>query len=258
MFASDVPRHNIGAHWSENDEAQANPMASMKHSGVGAWQPRAVLFDLDGTLIDTYHLYLESYRRALAPHLGHAPSDEEIIARRPSAERGFLADWVGAERVEACHTAMLDHYVALHGSLGEGRYEGVREMLAALRSAEIKLGIVTGKGRRAWEATAGGLDLGPFEVVVTEDDVRRPKPDPEGLYAALEAIGVRPGDAVYVGDTQGDLRAGRAAETRVAAALWPKTDPGEREAFLDEVRHLDPDWTFDRPADLSRAFACWC
>ena len=194
--------------------------------------PRAVLFDLDGTLIDTYRLYLESYRRALAPRLGYAPTDEEIVARRPSAERGFLAEWIGAGRVAECHAAMLEHYAALHGALGAGMY--------------------------AWEITEAGLELGRFDVVVTEDDVRAPKPDPEGVLAAVRALGVAPGAAVYVGDSAGDLRAGRAAGTRVAAALWPKDAPGERERFLDEVRALEPDWTLERPADLTRLFAPWC
>lgn len=230
----------------------------MSDAGSTSQPVAAVLFDLDGTLIDTYRLYLESYRRALAPYLGYAPTAEEIAARHPSAERRFLADWVGAEQAGECHARMVAEYAALHRALGEGMYEGVREMLAALRAGGIRLGVVTGKGRRAWETTAAELELGPFEVVVTEDEVRAPKPDPEGVLAALGALRVASGAAVYVGDSAGDLRAGRAAGTRVAAALWPKTGPGERGRFLDEVRPLAPDWTFDRPADLTRAFAPWC
>lgn len=227
-------------------------------SGTTPRLPTAVLFDLDGTLVDTYRLYLECYRRALAPLLGYAPADEEIVARNPTSERRFLVQWVGEERGAACHAAMLEHYRALHGALGEGVYDGVREMLAALRAAGLRLGIVTGKGRAAWETTEPELELGRFEVVVTDDDVRRPKPDPEGLHAALSALRVEPAGALYVGDSAGDLRAGRSAGVKVAAALWPKTAPGERERFLEEVRPLAPDWSFERPADLTRALARWC
>lgn len=219
---------------------------------------RALLFDVDGTLIDTYRLYLEAYRRALAPHLGYAPSDEEIAARRPSSERRFLAEWLGPEREEESHAAVRRHYQELHAALCEGMYEGVREMLDHLRSAGIPLGLVTGKGRRAWEVTEEALRLGEFAVVVTDDDVAAPKPDPGGLLAAAAALDVAPAAAVYVGDSVSDLEAGRRAGMRVGAALWPKTAPGERESFLAEIRPHAPDWTFERPADLSRTFASWC
>ncbi|HEX5724842.1 MAG TPA: HAD hydrolase-like protein, partial [Longimicrobiaceae bacterium] len=56
----------------------------------------AVLFDLDGTLIDTFHLYLESYRRALEPFLGYRPTIEEFAAHRPASERRFLSGWIGS------------------------------------------------------------------------------------------------------------------------------------------------------------------
>jgi phosphoglycolate phosphatase/pyrophosphatase PpaX len=217
--------------------------------------PRALIFDVDGTLIDTWHLYLEAYRRALAPFLDRSPSDEEIIARQPGSERHFLASWVGAEQVDACHERMREEYAALHATHGEGLYEGVHEMLAALRSAGLTLGVVTGKGRVAWEVTDRELALGDFATVVTDDDVEQPKPDPGGLLAAAEALGIAAADAVYVGDSVSDMRAGRAAGMRIAAVLWPKTAPGEREAFLEQIRDLAPEWTFDRPADLTRAFA---
>lgn len=227
-----------------------DPTASM--------QPSAIVFDVDGTLIDTYRLYLESYRRALAPVLGYAPSDEEILAHHPVSERGILRDWVGEDRVDECHSELCRHYAELHAALAEGFYEGVREMLATLRSAGIPLGIVTSKGRRAWEATAGQIDLGEFAVVMTEDDVRHPKPAPEGLLAAAAALGVPANQIAYVGDSAGDMQAGRAAGMPIGAALWPKTAPGERDQFLETIRSLSPEWTFDRPADVSRTFAQWC
>lgn len=219
---------------------------------------RALLFDLDGTLVDTYHLYLESYRRALRDVLGRDIGPEDVAAQRPSAERHFLEQWLGAERAAACHAAMVEQYTALHATMCEGMYDGVREMLQALRAAGIPLGIVTGKGRAAWEVTARALELGRFAVVVTEDDAAEPKPHPGGLLDAARALGVDPAEAAYIGDSVGDLEAGRRAGMRVGAALWPKTAPGEAEAFRGLVAHLAPDWAFERPADVTRAFAAWC
>jgi len=218
----------------------------------------AILFDVDGTLIDTYRLYVEAYRRALHPYLDELPSEEEVAARPPSSELRFLTDWVGEERARECHAEMCRHYAALHPTHFDGMYDGVREMLAALRSAGIPLGVVTGKGRNAWATTLQHLELGPFEVVVTEDDVEHPKPDPAGLLTAAEALGREPRVIAYVGDSLSDMQAGRAAGMAIGAALWPKTAPGERETFVRALDPYVPEWRFDRPADLVRAFAPWC
>ena len=220
--------------------------------------PDVVLFDLDGTLVDSYRLYLESYRRAVEPLIGRSPAIEEIAARATSAERRFLLEWIGEDRLDECHDALCRHYAELHGALGEGPYEGVREMLTALGSAGLLLGIVTGMGRRLWEVTEPTLPADLFRVVVTEDDVERPKPDPEGLIAASRAIDVPPERIAYVGDSLADLEAAHAAGMRVGAALWPKTEPADRQAFLAAAGPLAPDWLFERPADVTRTFAPWC
>lgn len=220
--------------------------------------PLAVLFDLDGTLIDSYHLYLEAYGRALEPILGRRPGREEIAARRPSAERRFLEDWVGAEQVDACHDALCRHYAELQGALVEGMYDGVREMLVALSTAGYPLGIVTGKGRRIWEITRPLLPAELFEVVVTEDDVDHPKPDPGGLLLATRSLAVEPARTLYVGDSHSDLAAARAAGLLSGAALWAKTDPEDHASFISAFASDPPDFTFSSPADLTRRFAHWC
>jgi pyrophosphatase PpaX len=220
--------------------------------------PSTILFDVDGTLIDSYRLYLEAYGRALEPLLGYVPAAREIAARNPSSERRFLADWIGEDRLEECHAAMCDWYEKLHKTHCEGLYEGVREMLAGLRSAGLRVGVVTGKGKRAWEITDRELDLGAFEVVVTEGDVEHPKPHPGGLLRAAEALRAAPRDVVYIGDSAADMEAGRLAGMRTGAALWPKTEPGEREEFLARIQRFEPDWSFERPSSVVRAFAAWC
>jgi pyrophosphatase PpaX len=220
--------------------------------------PRAVLFDLDGTLIDTWHLYLECYRRALEPHLGYVPTETEIAARRPSSERRFLTDWLGERRGLECHAEMARLYGELYMTMSRDTYSGVSEMLTALHTAGLRLGIVTGKGREAWNVTHIHSDVGPFEVVITDDDVHAAKPDPGGLLAAAEALGVAPGQAVYIGDSTVDMKAGRNAGMRIGAALWAKTAPGEAEAFVRKIEAMNPDWIFGRPSDVTRTFALWC
>ncbi|HEX2209190.1 MAG TPA: HAD family hydrolase [Longimicrobium sp.] len=220
--------------------------------------PAAVLFDLDGTLIDTWRLYLECYRRALEPHLGYAPTDREIASRRPSSERKLLTGWLGEQRGAACHAAMRQAYGELFMTMHEGTYSGVHEMLDALRAAGLRLGIVTGKGRETWNVTRTYSDVGNWDVVITDDDVHAAKPDPGGLLAAVDALGIAPEQAVYIGDSTVDMKAGRNAGMRIGAALWAKTAPGEAEDFVRRIAAMRPDWIFGRPSDVTRAFAMWC
>ncbi len=195
----------------------------------------AVLFDLDGTLVSTRRLYLEAYRRAVEPHLDRLPTAEEIIALRPRAELRFLHDLVPPERYEACLRDFRRVYRELHDTHFGGIYPGVEAMLAELRRAGVRLGIVTGKSRSSWEVMQATVELGAFDVAIFDDDVAEPKPDPRGILAALESVGAAPAAAAYVGDSVSDAEAAAAAGVLPLAALWAKK-PEEREAFLERVR----------------------
>jgi HAD superfamily hydrolase (TIGR01509 family) len=214
---------------------------------MGRWpEPAVALFDLDGTLVDTKALYLESYRRALAPLVGRRLTDDEIMALHPHGERRFLPERVAAADVandlQHAVTQALDRfytaYSALHDRLFGGVYPGVPATLDTLRRRGLRLGIVTGKSRRAWERTATGARLGAFDVVITDDDVARPKPDPQGILLALRRLDAPPTTAVYVGDSSVDILAAHAAGVRCIAAFWSR--PAERiPAFLDGAAKHD-------------------
>jgi HAD superfamily hydrolase (TIGR01549 family) len=211
---------------------------------------RTVLMDLDGTLIDTWRLYVEAYRHVLE-EVGERPlTSAEVAVLRPAAELKFFDRVLGAGSGRKVQSRFLAYYDALHDQYCEGFYAGIPDLLAELRRGPYALGIVTGKSRGAWRITLERMALQGFHVVVTDDDVARPKPAPDGLLLALERLGAAASETVYVGDSLVDLEAARAAGMAAFATLWPK-GPEEREAFLAAAATLGGR-PVETPADLLR------
>ncbi len=212
----------------------------------------AVLFDLDGTLIDTKSLYLEAYRRAVAPYVREDMTHEAIKALKPTSEIAFLRAVVHERDFDACLADFYRAYEALHADSFSGVYEGIPELLADLRQAGVPLGLVTGKSRRSWEITRVAVEsLEPFDVLVFDDDVRAPKPDPHGLELAVETLGVAPSNAAYVGDTMSDMEAAHAAGLRPVAALWAFDDEERRALHLERIRSVQA-VAIEHPSELLR------
>lgn len=210
---------------------------------------KAVLWDVDGTLVSTKDLYLECYRRALEPYMGKLLSDEELFSLKPHhSELRILRNHSG-DAFEACISAFTEHYAVLHKTHFGGVYDGISETISALRARGIRNGIVTGKSRRSWEITLTEVELGHFDVVIADDDVADPKPHPEGILAALAALDVSPEHAVYVGDSPTDIQAAQAAGVSAAAAMWSK-DEGWRHRFVSHTRDLPPFEMLEHPRDL--------
>jgi HAD superfamily hydrolase (TIGR01509 family) len=212
-----------------------------------------MLFDLDGTLINTSRLYMESFRHTLEPHFKRRLSDAEIVALNPHAEQRLLLEIIQEADFTPYFERFLTYYATLHDALFGGPYEGVLEMLGTLQARGYLLGIVTGKSREAWRITSTRLEGRGFEdlfdVVLTDDDVQSPKPNPEGLLMALDVLDLQPSQALYIGDSKRDNQAAEAAGLPFGIALWPRTKDG-RTTFGDPASETDVAIAFASPATV--------
>lgn len=206
---------------------------------------RTVLLDLDGTLIDSEELILASYRHTLRAHRGEAPPDAAWLETMGQPLEAQLRDFAADEaEVRAMTETYREHNDRVHDELLRG-FPGVREAVEELRDRGLRLGIVTSKRRdktlRGLEACGYPRDW--FASVVTASDLEAHKPDPAPVRMALDEMGEAPGRALFAGDSIHDLRAGRAAGVRTAAALWGPYDrerlaPGEPDLWLEGPEEL--------------------
>lgn len=172
----------------------------------------AVIFDADGTLLDTREFIFQALERTLGEHGHEVPSRDEFKKYMGA----HLTDMYAALAPDGDVAHLVEHHRELHS--GEllylvAAYEGLHELLAHIRANGTKLGICTNRGAGARDLLQQIGVLNDFDVVVTADDVKSFKPDPEGLLQALANIGVAAEHAVMVGDTSADIGAGKNAGT---------------------------------------------
>jgi phosphoglycolate phosphatase/pyrophosphatase PpaX len=133
-------------------------------------------------------------------------------------------------------------------------------MLRTLHAQGYLLGIVTGKSREAWRITSARLEAHTFEqffdIVLTDDDVRAPKPNPEGLLMALDLLDLEPSQAFYVGDSRLDAQAAAEAGLSFGAALWAQAGP-EHERFADPAERAGAAESFSNPTTATRFLLAW-
>src|SRR6476661_6179823 len=164
-----------------------------------------VLFDLDGTVIDSGAIILASMRHAAREVLGVEVPDEQLMAA------------VGGPGLEAQMQALSPDRAAELVTVYRAHDEltccaGMDEVLVQLKDEGRRLGIDTAKRRQTVELAFARIPIEHlFETVVGGDETKKHKPDPEPLLLALERLGAAPDDAVYVGDAPFDVKAAKAA-----------------------------------------------
>ncbi|BAS27843.1 HAD family hydrolase [Limnochorda pilosa] len=214
----------------------------------------AVVFDLDGTLLDSQGGIVKAFQRTFEElGLAPAPDDEEIVAQIGLAFDAMLQGMgrpLPPDELARFVATYRRHYWEIAPRMSPP-FEGVPELLAELarmkeRLPGLAVGVATNKRSPMAQHILDHLRLSRYlDVVQGLEDGLEPKPAPDLLLRALERVGARPGQALFVGDTEGDLRAARAAGTRSCLAAYGY---GASAVPPDLV----PDLRIGRPQDLLR------
>ena len=237
---------DVGVSGVEADGIGTAAGVSGAHSSKNTPKIKGVLFDLDGTLIDSYELILTSFRYTINEICGKNVPDEELMAKvgQPLATQM----WDFAETEEE-HKRLLDIYRTHNESIHDKTihsFPGVKEALVILQDAGLLLGVVTSKmsplaarGLRA----CGLFDF--FDFVVSPDTFPEHKPAPGPVKHSCELLKLKPSECIYLGDSPFDMQAGIAAGCVSVAALWGMFSKGELLAN-------NPDYTCKSMKDFAR------
>ncbi len=195
---------------------------------------KAILFDFDGTLINTNDLIYMSHNYAFGKLYGRDITKDEFLKLygRPLLES--LTDYYGSDGAE-----LLEFYREFNEKnhdLYVKSFDGVEEGIKKLKNDGFLLGIVTSKRKSTLMKGLKFLGLSDyFECLITPADSEKYKPDPEPVLVGCRKIGVFPEETVYVGDSVFDIAAGKAAGTKTCAVKYSLTP-------ADELERLQPDY----------------
>jgi HAD superfamily hydrolase (TIGR01509 family) len=213
---------------------------------------RAVLFDFDGTVVDTRARMVHCFRAATSAVLGRpfpATLDDELAIWRANG-RGILPRLHPDLTVQQELTRIFTAAYAAPDAPAIGLFPGMRGALEELRGRGHRLGVVTAKSRIRFDPDIANLRLGGlFDMAVCAEDVGTEKPDPAGILRALNELRVPADAAAMVGDSPQDIWAGRNAGTRSVGAGWGLFGP---QALSDAGADLVVGQPDDLPPAITR------
>lgn len=210
-----------------------------------------LMFDLDGTLLDTSQLFFEGVPRIVHKHLGFQVSQEEILSMWGQIAKNMFLYFaskvgVGDERlINRMYTEFERFYVANHDDMFRV-YDDIIFYLPRLKEKVLRIGVVTARPRSRTNMIYSQSWSKYIDFIVCGDDVQHPKPAPEGLELAIERFGGVAHHIIYVGDNWHDIQAAKNCRYPVMsiAGLWG--------AYNHEVLlNAEPDMSFSTFQDFS-------
>ncbi|MBP2001404.1 pyrophosphatase PpaX [Paenibacillus shirakamiensis] len=179
-----------------------------------------ILFDLDGTIIDTNELIISSFQHILQPHVQQPFTKEQIIPHMGMTLQQQLQQFSGRSDVEDLVTEYRSYSSSRHDDMVQP-FPHVEEVMATLYQKGYTLGVVTTKMKASSLMVLEMFGLLKYlKEVVTLDDVNHPKPHPEPVLTAVQRLGVKASTTLMIGDSPADLQSARAAGVQSAAVAW--------------------------------------
>lgn len=203
---------------------------------------KGILFDLDGTLIDTNSLILSSFKHTFKKHLNFVPEDSEIVKffGEPLDKSLLKYGKDNVENLVASYRAYNDERHDIEAK----EFDGVKETLDKLKARGIKLAIVTSKRRIM---SVRGLELFGlteyFDVIITPENTQLHKPNKEPALKACELLKIKPSEAIFVGDSHNDILCGKNSGTKTCLVTYTVLE-------LEELKSLKPDYVVDNIVEL--------
>ncbi|MBG9786717.1 HAD family hydrolase [Brevibacillus laterosporus] len=178
-----------------------------------------VLFDFDGTIADTLPAIFTAMRHTFYTFLQEEYSDQQIIELFGPPEAGIIQNKIPPEKYDDALQCFYEKYVDEHRELVTPA--PLLTMLETFQQAGIQMGIITGKGRRSADLSLEALGLTHyFPIIIAGDEVSKHKPHPEGILHAMKHFQAYPENTLYVGDSQADITAARAAGIYAVGVNW--------------------------------------
>ncbi len=215
----------------------------------------AVLFDVDGTLLDTREFIYQAYKHTLRAHGLSAISLDEIVhvmnmGKSLQESYHYFSPLDDLSKLCETHRSFQTQHLSLVVP-----FPNTQETLKKLRDAGVKIAAITTRSKRTSVKTLeiSGI-VGYFDVIISGEDVEMSKPHPEGLLKALKCLNIQPEKAVMVGDTEADIIAGKGARIKTIGVSYgfqgPKIVESKPDFILDDIADVIPLVLFP-PSSLS-------
>jgi len=198
---------------------------------------KAVVFDSDGTLLNSFELIAAAYRHVAESHKLRIPSPEEVRFQLgkslPDIFKAFYPNYDVKRLLDT-----NSQFIAANAMSSEA-FAGLHEMLEALHARGLKLAILTSGNHKVVDLLKHHRIEKYFSSVVHHERIKAPKPDPEGFLLAVHECGVKPGEAIMVGDTTVDIHTGKNAGAFATIAVT------HGYSSVDKLRSVNPDYLLE-------------